>query len=338
MQKAMIMHNSSQNNPSSNSSSQIDIDAGLAAILAQCQDHEQGLIAPIPLHWRQGRTCYGGLSLALAYQAALGCLQSAPEKYASGHNTNSDIGEDISDLTPLRSVQINFTGPINGDPIFTPRLLRQGRNVSAIAVTGVIDAALSEHNTNRPQSPVIWANFIFGKSRKSLLNLDYPAPQAPSPELCPDYAPQPASALNPDQATPYNSPAIDMALLPQFLQNFELRFIAGGRPIQGAKEGYIRVWARHRDQKSRQGLASLLAISDVLPPAAMPMLTQMAPVSSVNFTLNLLTAKVITHQGWWHIESQQSAAQDGYSSQIMRIWNSEGVLVAEGMQCVAIFI
>ena len=38
MQKAMIMHNSSQNNPLSNSSSQIDIDAGLAAILAQCQD------------------------------------------------------------------------------------------------------------------------------------------------------------------------------------------------------------------------------------------------------------------------------------------------------------
>ena len=283
MQKAMIMHNSSQNDPLSNRSSQIDIDAGLAAILAQCQDHEQSLIAPIPSQWRQGRTCYGGLSLALAYQAALGCLQSGPEKHAEDRNidsndADSDNSEDISDLPPLRSVQINFTGPINGDPIFTPQLLRQGRNVSAIAVTGVIDAVLSEHNTNRPQSPVIWANFIFGKSRKSLLNLDYPAPQAPSPELCPDYAPQPASMLlpastaNPDKAAPHNSPAIDMALLPQFLQNFELRFIAGGRPIQGAKEGYIRVWARHRDQKSRQGLASLLAISDVLPPAAMPML------------------------------------------------------------------
>ena len=267
----MIMHNSSQNDPLSKSSVQIDIDAGLAAILEQCQDHKQGLIAPIPSQWRQGRTCYGGLSLALAYQAALGCLQSGSKIDSNG--ADSDNGEDISDLPPLRSVQINFTGPINGDPIFTPRLLRQGRNVSTVAVTGAMNEALSEHNADRPQSPVIWANFIFGKSRKSLLNLDYPAPQTPSPELCPDYAPQPATTTNPDKAAPHNSPAIDMALLPQFLQNFELRFIAGGRPIQGAKEGYIRVWARHRDEKSRQGLTSLLAISDVLPPDAMPMLT-----------------------------------------------------------------
>ena len=40
----------------------------------------------------------------------------------------------------------------------------------------------------------------------------------------------------------------------------------------------------------------------------------------------------------WHIETKQTAAKDGYSSQIMRYWNQNGLLVAEGMQFVAIFV
>ena len=40
---------------------------------------------------------------------------------------------------------------------------------------------------------------------------------------------------------------------------------------------------------------------------------------------------------WWHVESRLTAARGGYSSQIMRIWNTEGRLVVEGLQSIAIF-
>ena len=92
------------------------------------------------------------------------------------------------------------------------------------------------------------------------------------------------------------------------------------------------------DEKSRDGVASFLCIGDVLPPAAIPMFTKMGAISSMNWHINVLVDDVATKDGWWHIESNQSAASDGYSSQIMRYWNTDGVLVAEAIQSVAIFV
>jgi acyl-CoA thioesterase len=45
-----------------------------------------------------------------------------------------------------------------------------------------------------------------------------------------------------------------------------------------------------------------------------------------------------TEDGWWHVETDLTAAQGGYASQVMRIWNTEGELVVEGVQSVAIFV
>ena len=63
--------------------------------------------AEIPDDWKQGRTCYGGLSSALAWRAA---ATLAP------------------DLPPLRSAQIAFVGPVEGRVAGTARLLRRGRS------------------------------------------------------------------------------------------------------------------------------------------------------------------------------------------------------------------
>jgi acyl-CoA thioesterase len=63
----------------------------------------------------------------------------------------------------------------------------------------------------------------------------------------------------------------------------------------------------------------------------------MGPVSSVNWMINFL-GEPETEDGWWHIETKETATANGYSSQIMRFWNASGDLVAEGMQSVAIFV
>lgn len=67
----------------------------------------------VPDSWLQGRTAYGGLSAALALNAA---KRIDPQ------------------LPPLRSAQIAFVGPVSGRVAVAPRLLRSGRNATWIAV------------------------------------------------------------------------------------------------------------------------------------------------------------------------------------------------------------
>lgn len=71
----------------------------------------------IPADWLQGRTCYGGLSAALALDAVL---------------------REIPDLPPLRSAQVAFIGPLAGEVEVATQLLRRGRNAAFVQadVTG----------------------------------------------------------------------------------------------------------------------------------------------------------------------------------------------------------
>ena len=210
-------------------------------------------------------------------------------------------------LPQLRSLQMNFTGPVMGDPSFAARTLRKGRNVTSVAVDATVDGA-----------DVGNALCIFGAARESVLEVDDPAQDAPAPGECPDFAPA---------STPF---------LPQFFRNFEVKLAGGQRPMAGAEEGYVLAWARHADADSRGGMGSFICLGDVLPPAAFPMMRQPCPISSVNWMMNLLRSPE-TEEGWYLIESRQTAAREGYSSQRMRFWNVEGQLVAEGMQAVAVF-
>lgn len=214
----------------------------------------------------------------------------------------------FNDLPPLRSALINFVGPVADSPLLTANLERRGRNVTSVSAA----AHIGEKTVGR-------ADFLFGAARKSQINVDFPAP----------------AAMPPAEADPF-TPKSNHEMVPQFFHNFDTRLIAGSRPMVG-EAGYIRTWSRHKDPASRGGIESLLCIGDVLPPAAMPLMRKFAPVSSMSWMFNLLTDTPQTEDGWWQVESRLTAARGGYSSQIMRIWNTAGVLVVEGMQSIAIF-
>ena len=243
----------------------------------------------IPEGWRQGRTAYGGLTAGLSLIAAQ---------------------KQFSDLPPFRSATINFIGPVTGDPVFTSRKLREGRNVTSVETQGTVDG-----------KPVSSCTFIFAAARASAVTVDFSAPDAPLPEQCEPFTPPAATEF-----------------VPAFFNRFDTRLIAGARPMSGADEGYIRTWSRHHDAASREGIASLLTLGDVLPPSAAPLFKAFGPVSSVNWIFTVLADDPKTEEGWWHVESRLTAATGGYSTQVMRIWNTDGQLVAEGMQCVAIFM
>ncbi len=262
---------------------------GFAEISKTMQSDGSGYRAVIPDGWRQGRTCYGGLTAGLAVDAA---------------------HREFADLPPLRSVNVNFVGPVTEDPVFTPNLLRRGRNVTMIDVVAAIGDDI-----------VGTVTCAFGTARESDLLAEFNAPPAPPPHDCP----------------PFTPPQME-AFVPGFFHRFETQLIEGGRPMSGAKDGYIRAWSRHKDAASREGTSSFVTLSDVLPPAAMPMFRKMGPVSSMTFLLNILDDAPATKEGWWQVETCQTAARGGYSTQLMRFFDYEGRLVGEGLQSVTIFI
>lgn len=119
-----------------------------------------------PPHWFQGRTVYGGLTAALALQAAIG---SAP-----------------AGLPPLRAAQVAFVGPASGALRFRPRLLRQGKYSLSIDVDADSDG-----------EPALRALFVFAAARASRIAHDFsqrpqvrPAgecPRLPMHELAPRF-------------------------------------------------------------------------------------------------------------------------------------------------------
>ncbi len=120
--------------------------------------------AEIPGDWKQGRTCYGGLSSALAWRAA---ASLAP------------------DLPPLRSAQIAFVGPVEGHVTGTARLMRRGRS-----------SAFVEAELTTGQGVMLKAIFACMAQRPSRADLAAPsAPPGPAAAEVPLDLPESAPAF-----------------------------------------------------------------------------------------------------------------------------------------------
>ena len=240
-------------------------------------------------NWMQGRTTYGGLSSAL-------CLKAVLNNYTN--------------LPPLRSAQINFTGPVGGLVTINTKSIRQGKSVSFIQAELIGEKGLAIH-----------AVFCFGVKRSSKLNQHFTnPPEQPSFTDCETF-------LNPD-------------LSPAFAHNYESKLAKGARPISGSTQHEHFVWARHKDKQATD-ICALVGIADMTPPATLAMFSKPAPISSMTWMINFLSdnsaQSLTTEQGWWLLRSCAEHAKDGYSSQDMQVWNSEGELVITGRQNVAVF-
>lgn len=241
----------------------------------------------VPENWLQGRTFYGGLTAAL-------CLEGAINAF--------------SDLPPLRSAQVSFIGPAEGEVSVTAEVLRQGKSVTFAGADLSGEGGLAAR-----------AVFAFGAARASMFNRHFtPAPNVPGPDASGFFFP----------------PGIDG---PVFARNFDVRLAKGGVPMTSSAEHDHFLWVRHRDPGATS-IAALLALADMPPPAMMPMFPTIARISSMTWALNFLTDHPTTEDGWWLLESRAENAAEGYSSQDMFVWNRQGEPVIAGRQSVAIFI
>ncbi|NNC54961.1 MAG: thioesterase family protein, partial [Pseudomonadales bacterium] len=104
----------------------------------------------------------------------------------------------------------------------------------------------------------------------------------------------------------------------------------------GSSNNATKLWIRHRDERAND-LTALLGVADMPPPAVLQMFESPAPISSMTWSMNFLTGNFETSDRWWLLESIAEHVREGYSSQNMLVWNSNGELVITARQNVAVF-
>lgn len=210
------------------------------------------------------------------------------------------------DLPPLRTMQVNFIGPAAGPLTITHKELRRGKN--NVTIEARLDSALGAGT---------YGYFTFGKSRELAESMEYPLNQ-------PGVRPEDAEVM---------VPASEEL---RFLFNFERRLVSGPAIFSGSNNADMLLWTRHVDPHAREGLGPLIVLGDA-PPAALCALTTVQALSSMNWNINMLTDDLSTEDGWWLVRSATQFIRDGYSSQLIQIWNSKGQRVMDSMQHQAVF-
>ena len=241
---------------------------------------------------------------------------TVPENWMQGRTTygglTAAIGLEaatrvVTDM-PIRCAQVSFIGPVGGEVSLLVNVLRRGKSSAFVNVDVLNDLGVMARSV-----------FTFGASRAS--SIDHSGLPMPS-------------ARRPDEIEPFFSSDRPG---PTFAKNFEVLQAAGARPLTGASEGDIHLWLRHRDDGAPVTAATLLSIADAPPPAAMPMMSVPAPISSMTWMAEFLSEDVATTDGWYFCRHVADTAHDGYSSQSMMLWNASGKPLMIGRQTVAIF-
>ena len=211
----------------------------------------------------------------------------------------------FADLPPLRAAQVGFVAPVGKDIELSAEIVRQGRNVTQV------------RSEIRSEGQVaLTAFWLFANGRD---------PNAVRPADEPSQWPGPAEA---------NAVAME-GQGPSFIQNnFEVRFGQAKGQDHGAT---VRRWARLTEDHDLDPVSKLVLMGDVMPPGAMRIMQRMGPISSINWSFNVLDTETQSPGGWYLAESASQPADLGYSSVRLRRWDANGKQVLEGLQCVAIF-
>lgn len=130
--------------------------SSLSAALEPLMQQGDAFVIDAPAAWAQGRTLYGGMTAALAYEA---------------------VRRTHTELPPLRAAQFTFVGPASGHLRFSATLLRRGRSSTIIASECVNEGGVVARSV-----------FAFGAVRESRVAHNFmPLPPVPSPADCPPF-------------------------------------------------------------------------------------------------------------------------------------------------------
>jgi acyl-CoA thioesterase len=211
-------------------------------------------------------------------------------------------------VPPLRSAQIAFVGPAPGPLQLRASVLRKGKSTLFASVDLVGEAGLATR-----------AMFCFGAARESAFaHVVTGTPELKAPEDCPDFFHRAPPTL-------------------RFLEHIEGRHMGGSMPFSGSEDPQMMLWLRHREPGIQPSLVALLALADAPPPAASVRSTTPSPISTMTWSIDMLTDEITTDDGWWLIRNVAEQIAGGYSSQAMTLWNRNGRPVMASRQNVAVF-
>lgn len=209
------------------------------------------------------------------------------------------------DLPPLRAAQIGFVAPVGEEVSLSAEIIRQGRNVTQV-----------RSEIRNEKGVALTAFWLFAAEREPN------AERAPSkPESWPGGPEDCALAMQ--------------SRGPDFIQNnFEIRHGQTKGEDHGAT---VRRWARLTENHDLDPVSKLVLMGDVMPPGAMRIMQRMGPISSINWSFNVLDPATQSEGGWYLAENASQHADHGLSSERLRMWDTQGRQVLDGLQCVAVF-
>lgn len=253
--------------------------------------------------------------LAGVAPAADGYEAFVPDDWRQGRTTYGGLSaaicleataRSLPDLPPLRSAQFAFVGPAAGRLHARPQVLRQGKSSVFVGVDLVGDEGVATR-----------AILTYGAERASAYAYEnLPAPQVPPVDEC--------------------RPFFKEGLAPGFANHFEVRKAGGVRIGAGAANPEFLLWMRHRDEAAPASITTLVALADTPPPPASAMFTGWSPISTMTWSLDILTDRA--DEGPWRLlRSTAQTVAHGYSSQDMMLWAADGRPLIAARQTVAIF-
>jgi len=239
----------------------------------------------------------------------------APESWAQGRTLYGGMTaalawamtiRSLPGLPPLRSAQIAFVGPAAGQLRIEPVVLRQGRSATFVRVSVAGEKGLAAE-----------CLFSCGAPRDSrVVHHSSGAPDVPRPEICETLFPA--------------GPG------PTFARNFSLLLAAGQRPFAGGEPSFT-CWSRFKRPQGVEPLTGLLALADALPPAAMVSFPEFGVISSMTWSIEV-DALPTDGDGWFLQQATAEDTADGYSRQVMTLWDDQGQRLFAARQTVAIFV
>ncbi len=211
---------------------------------------------------------------------------------------------------PLRTLQVTFLAPVPPGPVeITAHVLRAGKSATHV-----------EARLQMAGQTLCLVIGVFGLSRASSVNI-LPV--------------QPAVTVD---EKPLQLRYVE-GITPVFLQHFDMRWLSGSRPFQGAStaRAVIEVGLHSAADRKASDL-HLTAIADAIPPLALAMLHKPAPASSMTWMLELLSDRY-DHQplNGWRFDAEVLAAGQGYTSQTVMIWAPDGSPAALSRQSMVVF-
>ena len=262
-------------------------------------------------------TSYSDLIASITYQDDGTAGLHIPPDWMQGRTTYGGLSaalclkaaRPLAEGAALRSAQIAFVGPVGGDVRIKASELRRGKSAAYISadILGPDDSVATR------------ATFVFASTREMSRTM-------------------PARVPMPDVPSPGDIPALmPKGIGPSFIHNFEVLLARGDAPFSGGDTGENHLWMRHADRSVTDSATALLALGDAPPPAAMSMFTTPIKISSMNWSIDMLTDTFETEDNWWLSRSTVQTLADGYSAQAMSLWNTKGEPVMLSRQTIAVF-